>query len=209
MTFCILRRRTIVKVSLDGVRVFPVGPFQASVSPGNTSFVFQKLRAELHVFCFSWSHIRTPRRLHISSTAATDCSFFPVDIAVRTLLLGRIFAKFEDLRVVQVSDQVLRFFAELVDLLRLAQILNEWFCMSVVLEFLDQPFDSCSCVLYSAARLQKEALHLFCDPRCGYKLHRDFSNRLMVPNMILLPGIVDLVDHIASSILARLVAFWS
>ena len=42
-----------------------------------------------------------------------------------TLPFGRIFAKFEDLGVVHVGDQVLRFFAELVDLLRLSQILNE------------------------------------------------------------------------------------
>ena len=40
-------------------------------------------------------------------------------------MFGRIFAKFEDLGVVQVGDQVPRIFAELVDLLRLAQILNE------------------------------------------------------------------------------------
>ena len=39
----------------------------------------------------------------------------------------RIFAQFEDLGVVQVGDQVLRFFAELVDLLRLAQVLKEGF----------------------------------------------------------------------------------
>ena len=39
-------------------------------------------------------------------------------------MFGRIFAKFEDLGVVQVGDQVLRFFAELVDLLRLAQVLK-------------------------------------------------------------------------------------
>ena len=78
----------------------------------------------------------TPRRLHISSTAAIDYSYFPVGIAVRTLLFGRIFAKFEDLGVVQVGDQVLRFFAELVDLLRLAQDLNECFFMFVVLELL-------------------------------------------------------------------------
>ena len=44
---------------------------------------------------------------------------------------------FEDLDV----DQVLRFFAELVDLLRLYQILNERIFILVVLELLDQPFD--------------------------------------------------------------------
>ena len=40
-------------------------------------------------------------------------------------MFGRIFATFEDLGVVQVGYQILRFFAELVDLLRLVQVLNE------------------------------------------------------------------------------------
>ena len=65
------------------------------------------------------------RRFHISSTAAIDYTCFRVGIAVKTLLFGRIFAKFEDLGVVQVGDQILPFFAELVDLLRLSQVLNE------------------------------------------------------------------------------------
>ena len=69
-----------------------------------------------------------------------DYSHFPVGIAVRTLLFGRIFAKFEDLGVVHVGDQVLRFLAELVDLIRLSQILNERIFILVVLE-LDQPLD--------------------------------------------------------------------
>ena len=65
---------------------------------------------------------------------------FPEGIAVRTLLFGRIFAKF--LGVVHVGDQGLRFFAELVDLLRLFQILNNrWFNL-LVLELLDQPLDT-------------------------------------------------------------------
>ena len=83
----------------------------------------------------------TSRRLHTSSTAAIDYSHFPVGIAVRTLLFGRICAKFEDLGVVQVGDQIFRFFAQLVDLLRLAQVLMEWFLMFVVLELLDQLLD--------------------------------------------------------------------
>ena len=66
---------------------------------------------------FCW----TSRRLHISSAAAVDYSSFPVGIAVRTLLFGRNFARFEDLGVVQVGVKS----AELVDLLRLAQVLNE------------------------------------------------------------------------------------
>ena len=48
--------------------------------------------------------------------AAIDYSHFPLGIAVRTLLFGRIFEKFEDLGVVHVGDQVLRFMAELVNL---------------------------------------------------------------------------------------------
>ena len=67
-----------------------------------------------------------------------DHTYCPLGIAVRTLLVGRIFAKFEDLSVVQVGDQILRFSAELVDLLRLAQFLKEGSLMFVGLELLDQ-----------------------------------------------------------------------
>ena len=63
------------------------------------------------------------RRLHISFTAAMNYPDFPVGIAVKTLLFVGIFAQFEDLCVVHVSEEILRFFAELVDLLRLAQVL--------------------------------------------------------------------------------------
>ena len=73
--------------------------------------------------------------------------------------------------------------------------------MFVVLELLRPPFD-----FALAARLQKEVLQILCDLRCCYKFHRNFSNRSMVPKMILLLGFVDLVSHIASSISARLVA---
>ena len=71
-----------------------------------------------------WSNRWTSRRLHISSTAAMDDAHFPVGITVRALLFGRIFAKLEDLGVVHLGDQILRFFAELGDLLRLAQVLK-------------------------------------------------------------------------------------
>ena len=83
----------------------------------------------------------TPRGFHISSTTAVDYPYFPAGIAVRTLLFGRIFAEFEDFGVGQVGDQVLRFFAELVDLLRLAQVLKKWFLVLVDLKLLDQHFD--------------------------------------------------------------------
>ena len=65
---------------------------------------------------------------------AIDHSHFPLGIAVRTLLFGRIFPEFEDLGVVHVGDQILRFFAERVDLRRLAQVLKEGFLVLVVLE---------------------------------------------------------------------------
>ena len=102
-----------------------------------SGFLKHLLRLEVHLLSF--------RRSLLSSTS-TDCpgrtpldsakiSYFfhscnrlfplPAGIAVRTLQFGRIFAKFEDLGVVHVGDQVLRFFAELVDLLRQSQVLNE------------------------------------------------------------------------------------
>ena len=48
------------------------------------------------------------RRFHVSSSTAVAFTGFPVGIALRTLLFGRIFAKFEDLDVVHVGDQILR-----------------------------------------------------------------------------------------------------
>ena len=87
---------------------------------------------------------------------------FPNRHRSQDIAVWKNFRKFEDLDV----DQVLRFFAELVDLLRLYQILNERIFILVVLELLDQPFDfvlAC-CFLridcrkryssYSVARLQ-------------------------------------------------------
>ena len=52
-SLCTIDWRTIVRVSLDGVRAFPEVPFSASVSPGSTSFVVQKVRAWLHDCCSS------------------------------------------------------------------------------------------------------------------------------------------------------------
>ena len=60
---------------------------------------------------------------------------------MRALLLGRGFAKFEDLGVVHVGDQILRFFTELIDLLRLAQVLQEGFLVRVALGLLNQLLD--------------------------------------------------------------------
>ena len=66
---------------------------------------------------------------------------FPVGIAIGTLFFGGVFAKLEDLGVVHVGDQILRFFAELVDLLRLAQVSKEGFLVLMVLELFDQLLD--------------------------------------------------------------------
>ena len=87
--------------------------------------------------------------LKISSTTAKDNADFPVEIANGALLSGRVFAKLEDLGVVHFGDQILRFFAELVDLLRLAQVLKEGFLVLVVLELFDQLLDLVltSCIL--------------------------------------------------------------
>ena len=90
------------KVSLDGVRVFPVGPFQAFVSLGNTSFFRSEgryLAPRLLFFLITYLGIEVTSRLfclnsgglcvgfHISSTAPTDYTSFPVGIAVRLLSL--------------------------------------------------------------------------------------------------------------------------
>ena len=155
VTFCILRRRAKVKVSSDGVCAF-LGLSEAFASPGSKSFVFQKASCLNSTTAILLDHVSTdcgdvtvvlvelrwtPRRFHISSTTAIDYSFFQVGIAVRTLLFGRIFEKFEDLGVVHVGDQILRFSAEFVDLLRLAQVHKEGFLVLVALELLDQFLD--------------------------------------------------------------------
>ena len=62
-------------------------------------------------------------------------------IAIGALLVGRSLAKLEDLGVVHVGDQILRFLAELFDLLRLVQVLKEGFLVRVALELLNQLLD--------------------------------------------------------------------
>ena len=119
------------------------------------------------------------------------------------MLFGRIFAKFEDLGAVHVGDQVFRFLAELVSLLRLSQILNGRIFVLVVLELLDQPLDFVLAYCILRIECRKKVLQLFGDPRGGYKFSRNCSNRLMVPKMILRLGFVDLADHAASSIFKK------
>ena len=72
--------------------------------------------------------------------------------------------------------------------------------MFVVLELLDQPFDfvlAC-CILRLDCRKRYSRYSVI--HGVVTRFHRNFSNRSMVPKMILLLGFVDLVDHIASSI---------
>ena len=57
--------------------------------------------------------------------------------AIGALFLEEFLAKLEDLGVVLVGCQILRFFAELVDLLRLAQVLKEGFLVLMALELFD------------------------------------------------------------------------
>ena len=48
----------------ENIGAFADVPCSACVLPGSTFFVVQKLRAELHVFCFSWSRIQGSRWRH-------------------------------------------------------------------------------------------------------------------------------------------------
>ena len=76
--------------------------------------------------------------------------------------------------------------------------------MCVVLELLDQPLDfvlAC-CVLLLDCRKRYSRYSVI---QCCYRFHRNFSNRSMVPKMILRLGFVDLVDRIASAFFARIV----
>ena len=154
MTSCNLHRRTILRELYDGSRAFPVFlffkhllhmeahllSFRSTVLDSTASVFLDHVSRDWGDVAVVLVELRwTSRRFHISSTAAIDYSHFPVGIAVRTLLFGRIFAKF--LGVVHVGDQCLRIFAELVDLLRLFQILNKRIFILVVLELSDQPLD--------------------------------------------------------------------
>ena len=132
MTFCTLRRRTIVKVSLDGVC--------ASVSLGNTSFVFQKVRASLHDWCFfliTNPGIEVTSRLFCSNSVGLrgDFIFLPqlqqiIPNSQQVLQSGDCcldeFSQSSKISVLFKSaiksfDSLLNF----VDLLRLAQVFKE------------------------------------------------------------------------------------
>ena len=117
--------------------------------------------------------VRLCEDFEISSTTAIDNFDFPIGFAVGALLFGRVFAKLEDLGVVQVGDQVLLLFAEVVDLLRLSQVLNQRFFILVVLELL---INLLTLLSRAAGRLQKEVLQIFWNPRCCYRCLRNFES---------------------------------
>ena len=85
--------RTFVKVSFGGVRAFADGHFSIGpcLAPRLLSFLIKNPGTEVTSRLF-WSTFAR----HISSTTAKDYISFPVGIAVKTLLFGRIFTKFED-----------------------------------------------------------------------------------------------------------------
>ena len=108
--------------------------------------------------------------------------------------------KFEDISVVPVGDQFLRFLAELVDILRLAQVLNRGFLMLVVLELLDQLLDlvfTCCILLFDCRKWYASNSVVNGVVSC-FTVTLRFA--WWVPKMILRLGFVDPVDSIASSL---------
>ena len=189
----------------------------------STFFVFQKVRAWHPRLLFvlitcrgDWGDVTIVLRRTLLVSAKISYFFhscnklWPISqqgIAVRTLLFGRIFAKFEDLGVVHVGDQILRFSAELDDLLCLAQVLKEGFLILEVLELLDQLLDfvlTCCILLFELS--EECTARIFCCQRRCSRFLRNSSIRLVGPKTILRLGVEDLVHHISSSILVRHVA---
>ena len=178
--FCTIHWRTIVKVSLDGVRAFADGPCLASVSPGSTFFYVQKVRAWLHDCCSSWQHSQGLRWRHGCSgrtplvSAKTSYFFhscnwwsrFPSRYCTQDIAVWRNFRKVR--RSLCCSCQ------------RVNPVILCWTCWSsasgsshegrILRSGRSRTSQStswpCSHVLCSAARLQKEGLQKFCNPKC-------------------------------------------
>ena len=148
----------------------------------------------------------TPRGFRISSTAAMDHSEFPVSIALRTLLFRRIVEKYKDLCVVDVGDEILRFVAELVDLLRLAPVLRRKIPCAGGSRTSRSTSWTCFQDVYLAVRLLKVVCQDSCSQRRCYKCLRNSSNRSMVPKMILILGFLILWTMLWVRFLTRLAA---
>ena len=215
MTFCIHRRRTIVKVSLDGVRVFRVWPCSAFASHGITYFCLSealclapRLLFFLNLISRDWSDVTvvlvevrwTSRRLHISSTAAIDYSYFPVGIARHCC--SEEFSQSSKISVL--CKSAIKSCDALLNLLIFCVCLKSW-----MNDYLCLWFSNLSINL-----LTLFSLIVFCGSTAErgssypvvHGVITDCPLTFQIPKMILRLGFVDLVDHVASSIWARLVA---
>ena len=107
----------------------------------------------------------------------------------------KMIAKLEDLCVVYVSDEILRFLA---DLLRLLEVLKEGFFVRMILEHLDQLFDFVFTMCTLLFNCRKEGHEEFCNPRCCSRIPRYFLTQLGGHKMFLHLVHVDLVDQFSS-----------
>ena len=159
------------------------------------------LRMELHILSFrssvlgstasvfldhvsrDWSDVTvvlvelrwTSRRLHISSTAAIDYSYFPVGIARHCC--SEEFSQSSKISVL--CKSAIKSCDALLNLLIFCVWLKSWMKEIIYVcgsRTSRSTFWLCSRVLYSAARLQKEVLQLSCGPRGCYRFPLNFSN---------------------------------
>ena len=80
-------------------------------------------------------------RLHALAACAVDNARFPIESAIRALYFGRSLAKLNVFRVAHAGDQLLRVFAERIELFSLVQILYQRVTVRLNLELLNQSFD--------------------------------------------------------------------
>ena len=145
-----------------------------------------------------WSNSVGPlRRFQMSSTAAIDFSYFPVSIAVEDI------AVWQNSKISVLFMSAIKSCDSLLNLLIFCVWLKSsrkdsfhlWFSNSSInfLPLFSRVVPSCSTAerRYSRNSVVHSVVTSF---------SRNFSNRLMVPKMILRLGFVNLVDRIASSI---------
>ena len=92
---------------------------------GTTNIVFLMTHPGIDVEVVLVENHVVLRRTLKSSTNATSNADVPPLCTFRASFLGRCLAKLEDLRVVHVGHQLLRFFTECVDRFSLTQIFQE------------------------------------------------------------------------------------
>ena len=129
----------------------------------------------------------------------TQCQFLQYKLQSGHCFLEEGFAKLEDLRVAHVGDQLLRLFAELMNLFGLIQVLQERLLVRVILELLNQLFNR-----FFAIRV----LLLDCRMECAWYsivnvaaagFPTNFPIRFGGQRIFLLLAHVDPVVHFASS----------